>query len=97
MQCPARADVVRKESVLAWGPVEKAGPEWGYREGQLGARSVAPERGLERSLKPVADAAAPLVEPEAGQPRYAPRGRPAGEFPLLLHAWKPRERAKVQV
>jgi hypothetical protein len=87
-QTPATAGGDRKESALVWGPAEKAGPESECHAAPREARSDVQWH----FLKPAADAAGPLGEPE--QLRES-RGLVA-EPPPPVHAWEPQAHAMPQ-
>ncbi len=100
---PAKAGADRKESDLAGGPVERAGPESECRAARPAVQQRVPERALERDplaqrhyRKPAADAAAQIEEPEEEpEPLQESRGLVA-KPPLPVRAWEPKAPAKVR-
>jgi len=99
LQIQAKADADRKESVLAWEPVEQAVPGSECR----GARPEALRDVLERApfvrrhfRKRAGDAGARIEEAEEEQAPCEPRVQRAAGPPLPVHAWPPSAGAMIQ-
>jgi hypothetical protein len=84
----AEAVAGRKESDLAWGPAERAGPELEYRAARPAGQKVV--------RQPGAAAAGPIGERVEERLQREPRGREQAEPPLPLRAAEPRTDVMVR-
>jgi hypothetical protein len=75
----AAAGADRKESDLAWGPAERAGPESEYRVAQPAGQTVV--------RQPGAAAAAPIEQVQMEQPPREPHAALPAEPRQLVRAW----------